>query len=196
MTYFGWPNDGTDPSSPSYDTYTSGSELGLFLTPYICPGSGTQNVVELSCFMKSFNDSPTTGQGRLAVYNSSYNLVFQTTLLSATSNTPSWIGLTTGFLDSALNVISPTFTSGQIYYLAFSGGPKSARYAYRHTTSGDSYYQNNTYYGTDGYPTSINLATWYQDDDYQYAIRCGVDPAAGGVSIPVVMDHYMRLMRN
>jgi hypothetical protein len=46
---------------------------------------------------------------------------------------------------------------------------------------------------TGGYPATINNT---DISSVQYAMRCGVEPAAGGSIIPLVMHHYKQMRAN
>lgn len=137
---------------------------------FTCPGSGPQTIVELAIYAKKMtNNAPT----RVAIYDTSLNKICQgDAAITINSETEQW-WTHTSFTGTTQIV------GGTDYVLAIAWGATNF-YLYCDTTNGsDGDYE---YVGADytgGFP-----ATLVPDftGSRLYCIRCGVDPAAGGLS--------------
>ncbi len=136
-----------------------------YVTGFTCPGSGTKTVVELSAYVGWLQTTPTI---RLAIYDTSHNLVCQGT--SAVSMVAaSWQGHMTA---STITPNPCNLTGGTQYDLAYAvaGGSGDWMQYYLSAASGSDTY-GTTDYATGGFPASLADAT---DAAAVVSIRCGV----------------------
>ena len=157
MTYFG------------QTTYTASQASGVTAcgeneTTYVCPGSGPQNVKELSVYC-SYVSSP--GNIRLGVYNSAgTTLIGQGNAEKAITDTLAWKGHMTPYECSNMQLVGGTS------YRLFASIDTNINYGYAAGSYGA--YKLTDYTG--GLPAAIPA----KDGDLgvNIAIRCGVDPPA------------------
>jgi hypothetical protein len=184
-TYFGYTTIGGGYSDILVDNWVWFRNKTL-TTGFDCPGSGNQTVVSLGLHAKSGGGTP--GNVRIAIYTAAHSLIAQGSAeISVNSVTHQWWEHT-AFVDSGGSPISPVLTGGVQYDLVFGGDSNDVYIARDFGSSGD-YTCGPTDY-TGGFPATLN------DGDntvWLVNIRCGVDPAGGGLSIPVAM-HYRRMM--
>lgn len=163
MTYFGCQ---TGSSLQYIGPWTAWTGVG-----YACPGSGLQNVIELSmnCYIYSgsptirlaiYNSAGTTliGQGSAAVTVTGASLTYQGHMTGAQCNNMQLTGGTTYLLVATIKTATQVAFG---YDAAYPGG----------TTS---YIQSGDYTG--GFPGSITPTN--TGSPYENQIRCGVTPAA------------------
>ena len=168
-TYFGNQTESAedwDSSSPIAAWYVNG---------YVCPGSGTQNIQELSskCCLEGANPANI----RLGVYNSSGTTLIAegTGEVAVSGSSPTtWQGHMTQSAVKAAGGASPGQLVGGTTYLlvvANDQGGTYILYSRRSLAGGLSYYPTDY---TSGMPASIS-----QDGalDHEYCIRCGVSDA-------------------
>jgi hypothetical protein len=90
------------------------------------------------------------------------------------------------FVDqSGMPITNPQLIGGIDYILCASSDTGYGKIAYDSAISGDCTKINTEYTG--GYPAIIDNGN---DTTILPGIRCGVDPAAGGLSIPIAMENY------
>lgn len=170
-TYFGNNTDGID------DAYLSGytNFQNPTYIPYVCPGSGLQNVDELG--IRAYSINP--GNVRCAIYDTSKNFLMQGSVeIAVVSPSATWY-THTAFVDQAGTPITTPQLTGGVTYLLVSTADGSELSAQRDiVTAGYCKYLSNDYTG--GYPTSLAAGT---DSSSKICIRCGVTEAAGGLSI-------------
>ncbi len=123
-------------SYTGFDNMAIGNGTGNY---FVCPGTGTQNITEISAYLKS--DDGTAGYVRLAVYDSSLNLVCQgNAKKSLTDTTAAWFGHTS----SASELTGTcTCTGGNNYVVLATTNNGHPDFAY--TASGGAsfeYYKN------------------------------------------------------
>ena len=198
LTYFGLCNsDGT--TIGNYWDYGWGTSTwksvfrlgGGTPPPFSIPGSGTQVIKDLCVYSKSYGGTP--ANLRVALYkhpdNSKICEGFAQILIN--NITARWWGHGPG-LDNALNPSAPEVTAGDLVDLAFSqDGDDIMLYG---VDGGAAEYFNVDWTDyTEGFPATYADPT--DQRQYGWNIRCGVEAAAGGLSIPVAMDIY-RQRRN
>jgi hypothetical protein len=170
-TYFGYPANGADPVGATRD---SNGNLVLgnagYTTGFTCPGSGYQNVVELSAWVEA---SGAGNHMRMAVYNSSDQLMAQGSAEVELSGGPSW----QGHMSAGAITVTTQLTGGTTYYLRYCKDYDGAigDEFYITGTSGDYKYTATTGDYTGGYPTTLTLAS---NTAGRYCIRCGVVSAS------------------
>lgn len=180
LTYFG--NTGTD------DDYWGVSAQRAYFGIFTCPGSGNQIVKELSAYLYY----GTAANVRLAIYNSAGNsLICQgTAKVNCAEASKTWQGHMT---QESITPNPATLTGGTDYILIFN---IDATHNCRSDTDAGQTLQSPadpdlTYYD-DGFPASIPIGDYL--DYYDLCIRCGVEEgAAGGSTIPQIMQYYRRL---
>jgi len=172
-SYFGWPNDGSDPSGGGDNSGNPGYAFVYnFATAYTCPGSGDQNIDVIQTWMKKVS----TGAGyvRLAIYTvaSPGLLVCQgNAKVGVTNATYAWLGHSAF---SGTTVLS----GGSTYRIScVSESTDTCNYE-RAAAAGTEHYEGATTYYDDGFPANDSAATGTRA--YEKSMRCGVT-AAGGV---------------
>jgi hypothetical protein len=175
-TYFG--NQISEYEDSSYYGY-----LEWFFNTIACPGSGSQIVKELS--MLSYGDGATAL--RMGLYDSGGNLICQGSgPFYPTGDSLTWQGHLT---QSNITPNPCTLTGGAQYNLAFSNTSYGDfHYSYSLPGGNQRYSCSGDYTG--GMPDSLPSGTASANFD---CMRCGVDPAAGGLSIPVAIRTYRNL---
>lgn len=172
-TYFGL-ND----SSPDNVDFLSGGQTSYWrASGYSCPGSGSQTVKELSVYCDLQSGSVNI---RLAIYSSDGStLIGYGTAEVATTTTAGYQGHMSESAVQAAAGGSCTLTGGVTYRLVCADDQSSPilNYGYNNSvTSGVSLYTSADY--TSGFPAS--LPSPEATCDYEWCIRCGVDPASSG----------------
>jgi hypothetical protein len=142
-------------------------------TNYTCPGSGNMTLVSLGAYCKK--DTGAAGNVRVAIYNTSLDLIAQGSAeISVTSTSASWIEHTS-FTDSAGTPVSPVLTGGTNYILIIARDSVQVLTEYDIVSSGNMATKWDEYTG--GFPaTFVDSA----DSTIQYNVRCGVEAAGGG----------------
>jgi hypothetical protein len=132
---------------------------------YTCPGSGDQNLVELSAYVQDYNAGAT--HIRLAIYDMSNNLIYQGAAEVVVNNASwAWVGHT--------GITGVVLQGGTNYKIACSyDGAISIRYNIETNGNHGSTSADNT----GGWPASLADDG---DDDYIKSVRAGVDPVASG----------------
>jgi hypothetical protein len=134
-------------------------------TSYVCPGTGTKRVYSLSFWAKSNGGTP--GTARLAIYDSSFNLIGQgESTFTVSSTTEQWIGHV-GY--SSLKPIGgaagdPIYlTGGTQYVFAFSTSNTDLRIGYKSvgTSVSSSWYITTNW--TSGFPNSFAAGTQFTE---------------------------------
>ena len=145
-----------------------------YIDGFTCPGSGNQVVKELSIYAKSAGGTP--GNIQVAIFDSSHNLLGQGVAeVTVDSTIAAWVGHLTQ-ADITPNPL--TIVGGTQYDLAFAQDSNDVQYNYTTGSAGDYTYGTTDYTG--GFPATLNDGS---DSVNKRPIRCGVDPAAGGLSI-------------
>lgn len=139
---------------------------------YACPGSGTQQLVELSAYVKH-QDGYTPGNLRVAIYDTSKNLIAQGNAEVLVSDTTlGW----KGHIGAANIDPNPcNLTGGVSYIFAFTRDSAYTYDYYRTLTSGTLYATSADYTG--GFPDPITVSTSL---GRSYSVRGGVEAAAAG----------------
>lgn len=147
---------------------------------YQCPGSGSFNVQELSCYCYS----TAAVNLLLGIYDTSGNLVGEGTAkvaMQADGGSPTWQGHMTEAAVKAAGGSSPcVLTGGTSYYLAvYTDALSSASYVrYDNAGVGIRFVSG----GDNLTAMPATLPAYSSASNMAYAIRCGVDPA-GGVTL-------------
>lgn len=151
---------------------------------YSCPGSGSQNIQELSLYGYRSGNPVNI---RLGVYSSNgLSLIAEGVAEVAVNTTPGWQGHMTQASVKAAGGSSPgVLVGGTSYKFCFTTdlGASSMRVSYG---SGNIHYLSDADY-TGGMPANLSSLTSTASE--QFHMRCGVDPVAG-LSIPVAMRTY------
>jgi hypothetical protein len=117
---------------------------------WTCPGTGTKQLTALQAFVKTNGGTP--GNIRMALYDTSDNLIAEgASEITVDNTTAQWIGHTS-FLDSNGNPATINLTGGTTYRFAFSTDSNDVVIYYHDTagSSGDQKYQTVDYTG--GFP--------------------------------------------
>lgn len=129
---------------------------------FTCPGSGAQDLVELSAYV--YRIALGTGHIRLAIYDTSNNLLYQGSAEVTVDNAdPDWIGHT--------GITGQTLTGGTNYRIALTTDSSDVEVYYNLYSIGDFTSLPADYTG--GWP---NPLADQDDDDYAHNARAGVDP--------------------
>lgn len=168
---------------PSYfgqQTQTSGSNPGGGGTAiaewsagtFTCPGSGSQNIQELSCYIFGANVSL-----RLGVYDAGNNLIAEgTSAIVVTGAAYSWQGHMTQASVKAAGGVSPgVLVGGTAYKIAWARNANAASVTFGGTTGADNYKLADY---TAGMIATLPAADG--TDALAHCVRCGVDPASVG----------------
>lgn len=138
---------------------------------YTCPGTGNQNLVELQAYVRQYIS--TTTNIRLALYDTSNNLIYQGSAEVLVSNASfAWMGHT--------GITGVVLTGGTNYRIALSYDG-FLEIAYNLETAGN--HTGSTVDYTGGWPSSLSDGS---DDDYIKSIRAGVDPGTGGGKLVIL----------
>lgn len=174
VTYFG--HEQLTGDNTTMDVYSK-----YFLAGYTCPGSGTQNVVSLELGVAGVSAA---ANARMAIYTVAGAFVTQWETELQPGNSTHWEAVTS-FVNQAGAPHSPTLTGGASYLLVVSCDSAGKISVYYTATSECA--RNGSEY-TGGYPATINNV---DVSSVEFAMRCGVEPAAAGGSIvPLAMHHY------
>ena len=178
-TYFGYcdPDTGVGTGTTNLNSY---AEIDWVAAGYVCPGSGSQNIITLGV------ETLVVGYyTRVAIYDAANDLVVEANAKKA-AVAFAWVSWTAAELTW---YVGTALTGGATYRIAVtcSGNcgimgtviSSSERYiAGDHTDS--------------GFDAILGAGSIYQDT---YNLRCGVEPAAGGGVVPQAMMHYARLYK-
>jgi len=181
--YFGNNTDGTN-NTGAAGTYAWNNPSDI---AYTCPNSGTQIVVELAtrCYTTD------AGNVRVALYTTAGVLVCQAATESAAPGSADWV-VWTSFTDAVGDPITdPEITGGTDYILMVTADGGTVYVRYNAVTSGYARYAAGDLTG--GFPADVSGSFPGSATGAERCIRCGVDPAAGGLSIPIApisMYHY------
>lgn len=149
-TYFGECNsDGSLHQSVAGYDYGGPNHIASFNATYQCPGSGTIDITSLGIYARS---GGTAGDIRLAIYDTSWNLICQwTNALSVSDDTPAWRDVVAADMTG-----TKTLTGGTSYRIAYSMATDYPRIGY-HTEflSGDWKYEAGDY-SAGGFPASLS----------------------------------------
>ncbi len=159
-TYFG-KNDNGDGNDVSYG-YSWWTNAG-----YVCPGTGAQNVITLDVNIADV----ASGNVRLAIFDASKNFVMQWDNQYAPGGT-GWMAKTSFADQGGSPIANPQLTGGTTYLLVMTDDGTVKFYFQTGSTS--------SIIGTDytaGFPASLSGESPHT---LELAIRCGVEPAAGG----------------
>jgi hypothetical protein len=175
LTYFGFNSDENVDSAPGNLTLRNNTLV------WTCPGSGAQNVGELSIRCRVNSGS---GSIRLAIFNTDTSFVMQgSAAVSVTGTSLSWIGHTAFVNQVGSPIATPQLTGGTNYILAASID-NIVNHAYQSGhTNGDCIYLAEQY--QTGFPVNIPGGTGSVN---WYCIRCGVEPA---VAPPTPLAGYV-----
>ncbi len=170
-TYFGYQ---TDPDL----TYDSGwgGYLGFSYATYTCPGSGNQNIQELSAYVYS----ATGGHIRMGVYLGSSNaLIAEGTAEITVTSTHGWQGHMTQASVKAAGGVSPGVLVGGVeYHFGMAIDDNAIHISDTIQLTNKSDYMTGDYTG--------GMATTLSGEGpgvAEYHFRCGVDPAGGGLDL-------------
>lgn len=172
---------------PTYfgqQTQTGNDDVGAIasfwtLANFACPGSGNQNIQELSAYVYQTQ----AVNIRLGVYTTAGVLVAEGTgeiAVVANGGAYAWQGHMTQASVKAAGGASPgVLVGGTSYKLALSCDYNGSALQFGYTgTNANDYYKLTDYTG--GMPANLPAS---DGQAYQYCIRCGVEAAAGGLSI-------------
>jgi hypothetical protein len=170
-TYFG--NNTTSAGSDSGYSARCVRNDTAFVS-YLCPGSGTQNVQELSAYVG------VSGNVKLAIYSNDYStLIGQGAAETAVSTGPAW----QGHMTAAAMATNPTQLTGGVEYVLVMTLDSNNTTIYN-TAAGDSvcqYSGTGSDYTGSTFPTPLG-GSWGTSGYAEWCIRCGVD-AAGGAAL-------------
>ena len=161
------------------DAVNSGGILYETVATFACPGSGNQNIQELSAYI---DRNAVTVSIRLGVYDSTgATLIAEGTAAQALAGAGlAWQGHMTQADVKAAGGVSPGVLVGGVSYilgLAFGSAGGSANLGYTTGGSADNYKVTDY---TGGMPEP--LPTPDGSAGYRSCVRCGVDPAAPPVT--------------
>lgn len=166
ITYFGY----TDESGSGWDSGDSGYTIWNGNLVFTCPGTGLQNVEEISCYLRLDSGS---GNVRLAVYSlDGATKICEGSSEVAVVGAGSW----QGHIGAGNITPNPAqLTGGTSYKIAFTldsntVGPKYATGA----TAGDFIYKTVSDY-TGGFPAALPGSP--SEFSVYFSLRCGVEPA-------------------
>jgi hypothetical protein len=148
---------------------------------YTCPGSGDQVIQSLQMWGKS--NGGTAGYGRIGIYDhDGATLLCQSESVLVNSTTAQWWGTTSPANTAPANHV---LTGGAYYILAYHWSSTDVLCG---SDSGANFWcKYNAQSYASGFPASLSTGS---NQANKYGIRCGVDPAASGLSIPVAMRSY------
>jgi hypothetical protein len=154
-TYFG------ETAQTSFDTGAAGAIAFRNLNKtYTCPGTGNKSLVELSAYVRSGGGTP--GHVRLAIYDTSNNLIYQGNVEVTVSNTTAdWIGHT--------GITGVILQGGTNYKIAASFDSSDVQPSYYIGTLGDHSSYSADYTG--GWPSSLADGG---NEDWIKSVRAGV----------------------
>ena len=164
VTYFG-----TNVDEPGY-TDIGGYTVGNLTATFTCPGTGSQDVVELSC--RAFYVGTQT-YVRLSIYTSDGSTkICEGVGKTALPSSIGWVGHGS-LMSNALTPTTPTLTGGDTYLVraSFDGSGNQANIC-TSSGSGDGYSSSDYY---DGYPST---APSLSDLPGLMCIRVGVQPSS------------------
>lgn len=177
---------GVTTASGNYDSVSANfTFIGLQDVIFTCPGDGLFDVVGLHLFGKGGSDP--WGNIRVAIFAASDRALMAegNAQVSVNSTTAGWFGHTAAGITQ-----SHQLTGGVAYILAVSRDANDTYMRYYFGDSGDGNYKSSADY-TAGYPDPLPAFT--EAGTIIPNIRCQINhAAAGGLSIPVAMHHYMR----
>jgi len=173
-TYFGYPANGADPSGATADTNTAiviGN--GAYTTGFTCPGSGLQNIDEISAWVSDTSNNP--GSIRLAVYDAlEGNLMAQGSaqVRVGSGSSASW----QGHMSAGAITVSHQLTGGTTYYIQYSKDcdPLATIEYFIAGSAGDFVWDGRD--ATGGFPDPAEALS--NSTAARYCMRCGVSSAA------------------
>ena len=172
-TYFGYPANGADPSGTTADLNTAiviGN--GAYTTGFTCPGSGLQNIDEISAWVSDTSNDP--GSIRLAVYDAlEGNLMAQGSarVRVGSGSSASW----QGHMSAGAITVSHQLTGGTTYYIQYAKDcdPSTTIEYYITGSAGDF-----VWYGRDATGGFQDPADALSNGTAgRYCMRCGVSSA-------------------
>ena len=172
VTYFG----NTDLTGITYDSGNGGLVTWNGADTFTCPGTGTQNVLDISAYLRLESAS---GNVRLAIYSSDGStLICQGTAEIAVTGSGGWIG----HVGAANITPNPAqLTGGTNYKVAMDFDSNTVGQAKIAGSAGDFLYTRPADdYTTIGFPASLPAPS---NSVYHFRIRAGVEPAAGAAVI-------------
>jgi hypothetical protein len=184
VEYFGLTTEYT-----SY--YGDGSNYRNRGVTFTCPNTGTMNLISLGAWGKK--GAGTAGNVRLAIYDSSNNFVAQGSAeISVSNTTAQWLEHT-AFTARGGGSISPTLTGGQTYFIMFSRDSDQVTLGYSFGSANDYDITSGDCTGSD-FPATISDVN---GTTVKYAIRAGVEAAAGGGGsvVTAYQVYYDRMRR-
>ena len=181
-TYFGVTTVGgeTDSGNTNYLMWHNPAVVA-----YNCPGSGNQTIQELSAHVRY--NSAATYHVRICVYSAAGALLCQSESAVVDNATYAWKGTTNPANTDPANY---NLVGGTQYILCLHIENADTRIAYAVLTAA---MKKTTNYPYSGGPA----ATLPAGNNYiaNFSIRCGVDAAAGGLSIPVARPYTQAVNR-
>jgi hypothetical protein len=166
-TYFGYPANGADPvgATPDNNTPIWIRNRG-YTTGFTCPGSGSMAITELSAWLDTTNVL-SNDYFRVAIYDTSNNLIAQGSAEVEVVEGPSWQGHLT---QASITPNPTTLTGGNSYKLAYTKDNANITEYYITGSAGDFEYASTDLTGgfTDPLANSANTTAG------RYCIRCGV----------------------
>lgn len=172
---------GADDSTPDNIDFLASRGYSYWRSSgYTCPGSGNQTVKELSTYCVLQSGSANI---RLAIYSGT-TLVGYGTDQVPTTTTAGWQGHLSEATVQAVGGGSCTLTGGSTYILVLSDDQAALYLYYGYNNSVTNGVTLHSAEWTGGFPSTLpspDTGTF----DYEWCIRCGVDPAAGPSLPPV-----------
>jgi hypothetical protein len=158
--------------------------LYYLVAGYICPGSGPQDLKTLDLNIYGVD----TGNLRVGLWDSDHNMVCQWDTVKTPVGT-GWLEVTS-FVNYAGNPVTPQLTGGATYYLGMAGDASNAHLVYYSSVaSGTAKYLSGVY--SDALPAVLTGGT---NGTREYCVRAGVEAAAGGSIVPIILQHIHRMM--
>lgn len=165
-TYFGHCDSSGNPgSAEGNDAANSNLITGCNTLTYTCPGSGEQDILDLA--VRAYGSS---GSIRVAVYSSAGSLMAQHTNPVNVGGSVAWVGA-----GAAITKVA-NLTGGATYKLEVQPSSDSVYWAFTENSG-----NGNTSYSYGAFPSTLPSMDGYIRHPI---MRCGVDTAAGGASIP------------
>ena len=186
VQYFGYKTEKADfygAGTTSFWNYDA-------VLPFICPGSGNQNLVSLGVFAKTNGGTP--GNVRSAIYDILGKFIAQGSVKILVNNTAAWREHTTFTLIGGAST-SPVLVGGTHYILRHSRSSSDVLVGYGYEAANAC--NSSSLDSTDSdFPSSFVPSG---TSTVSYNIRAGVTAAAGGSSIITkVFNLFCRMRRN